>query len=914
MRHGLFVGVSLLLLVLTNLLYTPLHAAQHPAAPQIRLRYASFDPLTEPPTPPTLYTPALAAWQPRLWIVQFHQPVQAAWQDHLHATTTAQIFGALPDYALLVRMDAATAALVGQSPLVRWVGEFLPVYRIDPLFFERPIDPTTPLDLTISALPDAKLGALLSQLAEWRGVIYGTAATSFARYISVRLPVAYVPHVAALPDVVWVEAADELALHTQRSGAIIRADVVRSGLRLTGANQIVAVADSGLDTGNTATLHPDLRGRIVRTFALGRMNDWSDPTGHGTHMIGTVAGSGLLSGSDPATGRYTGTYTGVAPAASVIVQSIGDATGGIGGVPLDRGALMRQAYQFGARIHSNSWGGHTGGLGNPPDFGRYTISSRQVDAVAWEFPDLLILYSAGNEGRDDNRDGIIDADGITQPGTAKNALTVGASENEYPTIGRTYGNAFGSPIARDLYADNRNGMAAFSSRGPTDDGRIKPDLVAPGTFIAAARTQAVLFDDNLERSLQAYQTWQRDNGAGTWQAAPQQGRNNSTAWAYAADGTFPTGTATYLLSPPFSVAQTTFFDIIFWHRYQFGANNRGEVLLFSRHPSDPNRIASSVIPLPMTGTRSDYSQVVLENISVSSLRRSGIDPTRLQIGFAVTSTTDTINSQWWLDDLRVDAADWGTLGKYRMTARGSGVDEAYVMLGGTSSATALTAGAAALAREWLTTTRNVANPSAALLKALLINGAADMSPGQYSDRVEVPAQRPNGVSGWGRIDLAAALQTSENRRVWFIDQTDGVSTSMAYTYTFEVGASSSLDVTLAWTDFPGYETASKALVNDLDLLVLAPDGRRIVGNQGLYTGGQCLRGGQWDACNNVEGVRLSNAPAGTYRVVVRGIDVTQGRRQPFALVVAGTGVTFADPQAPSQSQPHTVFLPFIQRQ
>lgn len=134
MRHSLFVGVSLLLLVLTNLLYTPLHAAQHPATPQIRLRYASFDPLTEPPTPPTLHTPTLAAWQPRLWIVQFHQPVQAAWQDHLHATTTAQIFGALPDYALLVRMDAATAALVRQYPPVRWVGEFLPVYRIDPLF------------------------------------------------------------------------------------------------------------------------------------------------------------------------------------------------------------------------------------------------------------------------------------------------------------------------------------------------------------------------------------------------------------------------------------------------------------------------------------------------------------------------------------------------------------------------------------------------------------------------------------------------------------------------------------------------------------------------------------------------------------------------------------------------------------
>ncbi len=913
MRHAFLLWVSLLLLMLTSLAHTSSAAAPLVDPPLIRLRYATFDPLTDAPSAPTLHTPLINAWQPQMWIVQFHQPVREAWQADLKSLEV-QVYGSLPDYALLVRMDAATAQQVQQHPAVRWVGVFSPAYRVDPLFFSRPLDPATALDLVIATLPDANLAALIHQLETWRGEVQQVARTAFAGYLGVRIPLAYVPHIAALDGVVWVEAADVLALHQQPSTTIITADQVRANLSLTGADQVIAIADSGLDTGDLATLHRDLRGRVIRTYALGRAGDWSDPTGHGTHMAGAAAGSGVLSGSVPEGNIYAGTYTGVAPAAKLVIQSIGDAQGGIEGVPFDRGSLMRQAYSDGARIHSNSWGGHTGGLGNPPDFGRYTISSRQVDAAAWEYKDMLILYSAGNEGRDDNRDGVVDADGLTQPGTAKNALTVGASENNQPTIARYYGSSFASPIERDLFADNPNGMAAFSSRGPTDDGRVKPDIVAPGTFITAARSQDYLFSDALESSLQAYDTWERAGGAGSWQSVAQQGRNGSRAWLYSANGTFSPAASSYMLTPAFDVSGTAFFDLTFWHQYQLGNDNRAEVLLLSRSASDPSRIASSVIVLPMSGSRSGYSQVVLENLSVDALRQSGIDPTRLQLGFGIASASGNLASRWWLDDLRVDGADWGTLGKYRMTARGSDLDEAYVMLGGTSSATALTAGAAAVVREWLTTRTALDSPSAALLKGMLLNGAADISPGQYSGRTEVPAQRPNSVSGWGRLDLRNAIQPLAPRTLWFTDQTEGISTSMMYTYTFAIGTAGQvgdLDLTLTWTDYPGYETASKALVNDLDLSLITPDGRRIVGNQGLYSGGQCLRNSLWDACNNVEGVRLKNAPAGSYQVQVRGADVSQGRRQPYALVLTGTAVRPLDSTAPRQT--YTIFLPAVQR-
>jgi hypothetical protein len=107
------------------------------------------------------------------------------------------------------------------------------------------------------------------------------------------------------------------------------------------------------------------------------------------------------------------------------------------------------------------------------------------------------------------------------------------------------------------------------------------------------------------------------------------------------------------------------------------------------------------------------------------------------------------------------------------------------------------------------------------------------------------------------------------------------------TATTTPGGGGPLRVTLAWTDYPGQPAAAKALVNDLDLEVIAPNGTHYVGNQGLYTTGQCLRDGKYDACNNVEGLILPQAAPGTYTIVVRGAQVPQGGRQPFAITASG---------------------------
>ena len=94
-----------------------------------------------------------------------------------------------------------------------------------------------------------------------------------------------------------------------------------------------------------------------------------------------------------------------------------------GGLPDDLHDLFQTPYDDdGARVHTNSWGSTLGD-------GRYNANSLEVDEFVWEHRDCVICFSAGNEGADLNTNGVIDPRSITPPGTAKNCLTIGATEN-----------------------------------------------------------------------------------------------------------------------------------------------------------------------------------------------------------------------------------------------------------------------------------------------------------------------------------------------------------------------------------------------------------------------------------------------------------------------------------------------------
>ncbi|MCB0362057.1 MAG: S8 family serine peptidase, partial [Bdellovibrionales bacterium] len=243
---------------------------------------------------------------------------------------------------------------------------------------------------------------------------------------------------------------------------------------LDGRGQLVAMADTGLDSGEVTTLLLDLRGRVAKGYSFGiGASSWSDPMGHGTHVAGSVASHGAASG---------GLIRGGAFAAQFIPEGMWSPIIDNLTVPPKLGKLFSAVYSDGARIHTNSWGG-----GQLP--GAYDSFAAQVDEYIWANPDMLILFAAGNNGRDADKNGRIDENSMASPGSAKNVLTVGASENflNKGGIQRKLGELMGGdawnvePLGSDTLSNNANGLAVFSSRGPCRDGRIKPDVVAPGT-------------------------------------------------------------------------------------------------------------------------------------------------------------------------------------------------------------------------------------------------------------------------------------------------------------------------------------------------------------------------------------------------------------------------------------------------
>jgi serine protease AprX len=295
---------------------------------------------------------------------------------------------------------------------------------------------------------------------------------------------AKLPEVATIEEIWLARPLDRMARQ------ILRLEQPRKGgLGFEGEGQIIGIADTGLDDG-----HPDFSGRIAGIKTWGRPGDHSDPEGHGTHVAGCAAGDGSAS---------KGEVKGAAPKAKLFFQSILDADGGLGGLPTDLNQLFAEAYQNGVRIHNNSWGAF--------GYAQYSATSRDVDRFVLANPDMLIVIAAGNDStalprekgaKTNAKPGYIDWPSMADPANAKNALTVGASRSSrckggYAAL--TWADAWADrypqpPIGKEKISGNAQCLAAFSARGPSDGTRIKPDVVAPGTDIAAARSrQAPLF-------------------------------------------------------------------------------------------------------------------------------------------------------------------------------------------------------------------------------------------------------------------------------------------------------------------------------------------------------------------------------------------------------------------------------------
>jgi serine protease AprX len=556
------------------------------------------------------------------------------------------------------------------------------------------------MDLRLHRAED--LATVLKWLREREVPIAGSSSRKIRIYVLEESQI--IADASALPEIQSFEEFVPPKLTNDRAREILTISTnAGESLPFDGTGQVVAVADTGLDEH-----HPDFQGRVVAVIAKGRPNNSTDPHGHGTHVAGSVLGDGAASG---------GNFKGTAPGAKLVFQSLLDSNGGLGGLPLDLGDLFEEAYLQGARIHNNSWGAATSSV--------YTFNASEVDEYVEKQRDMLVVFSAGNEGqaavRTNSPVGFVDWLSIGSPATAKNALTVGASRSDRTngglsnmTWGQAWPKAFpDAPIANELVSRDPECLAAFSSRGPSDDRRIKPDVVAPGTDILSCK--------------------------------------------------------------------------------------------------------SKIAPL------SHY---------------------------------------------------WGSFPN----------NPQYGFMGGTSMATPLTSGCAALVREYFEKEQNHSEPSAALVRATLINGARWLSGTDANSSNPPPANPPaNFDQGFGRIDMANSLPhpAAPNLKLAFYDNWKQATDQFRQTgerkrFSVSVIAGRALRICLAYTDVAG-----RGLQNNLNLFVQTPGGQKLIGNHQLR---HSL--GIPDVDNNVEIVRIADPQAGPYLIQITATNLLRVP-QDFALVVTG---------------------------
>ncbi len=378
-------------------------------------------------------------------IIQFNEPVTQQ-QKQLLSANGIELFHYIPDYTFTAvirrvvdneflkkqNIISVSQLSIGDKLSKRLSGKQIPswaikqAHKVDVIIhFSKGITPTIAKEYFISHQ---------YQLIEEVWSNYG--------FVTLRIDQQKISELASIPFVEYIEpiAPDpktfNYAMMANTRANVLNAPVSAGGENLRGKGVTIGIGDDA-----DPSDHVDLRDRVINRAAGIQQT-------HGTHVAGIAAGGGL---KDPM-------FQGVAPLATIVGQLFN-------GIFLNAAAYIADYRMV---VTNNSWGNITGECDLT---GVYDTYSKLMDDISIQYPFLLNVFAAGNDG----------------------PFTCLGYPKQYHTI--VSGHQSAKNVLSVGWSEKDQTVSAFSSIGPTADGRLKPEITSQGSGLRSTAPNDDYFTD-----------------------------------------------------------------------------------------------------------------------------------------------------------------------------------------------------------------------------------------------------------------------------------------------------------------------------------------------------------------------------------------------------------------------------------